>query len=176
MFLETPSRDALIKLSSHSSLTRDPSAPQRANDQKMESVKSDPELLELTKQQKALHDDLISTYHKTGLAKGTSVHTEYLGLQRRVRAKRKQLEKRAADETYQEYFDNVGNQIIDANFQGKPLCFGPKHSTVLKAVEERKLGGGRKTRYDNRDTLFDAEMDRGTPLRIVVRPFGWASK
>jgi uncharacterized protein DUF3435 len=146
MFLETPSRDALIKLSSHSSLTRDPSAPQCPSDKKMESVKNDPELLGLMNRQKALRDDLISRFHRICLAEGTSAHTEYLGLQRKVRAKQKQLEKRAAGETYKEFFDNVGNQIIEANFLGKPLCFDPQHSTVLP--ERRVLAD---LEFKNRD-------------------------
>ena len=48
IFLETPSRDALIKLSSNSSLTRDPSAPQDLDDKHKKSIESNPELLQLT--------------------------------------------------------------------------------------------------------------------------------
>lgn len=47
MFLETPSKDALIKLSSNSGLTCDPSAPQHLDNKQKEAISKEPELLEL---------------------------------------------------------------------------------------------------------------------------------
>lgn len=47
IFLETPSRDALIKLSSNSGLTRDPSAPQELSQEQRDPIAKDPELLEV---------------------------------------------------------------------------------------------------------------------------------
>jgi hypothetical protein len=73
IFLETPSRDALIKLSSNSSLTRDPSAPQDLDDKHKKSIESNPELLELTDRRNALRRDIIAKYQKICRSKGTNM-------------------------------------------------------------------------------------------------------
>jgi Protein of unknown function (DUF3435) len=76
IFLETPSRDALIKLSSNSSLTRDPSAPQDLDDKHKKSIESNPELLELTDQRNALRRDIIAKCQKICRSEGTSENND----------------------------------------------------------------------------------------------------
>lgn len=136
IFLETPSRNALLKLSSNSGLTRDPSAPQHLNDEQKNSIRKSPEILELKNQRDRSRKGIIAKYGKIGLSRGTPEHTEYNMIMREFRAKRKQLEKATLDQTYEEFFNNIGNQVIEANFQGNPLCFTPQTSTVLPERKE----------------------------------------
>ena len=46
-FMETPARDALLKLSSNASLTRDASVPQALTDSQKHSLEKNPELAQL---------------------------------------------------------------------------------------------------------------------------------
>jgi len=140
IFLETPSRDALIKLSSNSSLTRDPSAPQDLDDKHKKSIESNPELLELTDRRNALRRDIIAKYQKICRSKGTSENNEYEDVKRKIHALRKKLEKSGFHQMYEEYFNNVGNTIIEANYQGNPVSFDPNLSTL---PENRALGTAR---------------------------------
>lgn len=155
IFLETPSRNALLKLSSNSGLTRDPSAPQHLNDEQKNSIRKNPEILELEHQRDRSRKGIIAKYGKICLSRGTPEHTEYNMIMREVRAKRKQLEKATLDQTYEEFFNNIGNQIIEANFRGNPLCFTPQTSTVLP--ERKELAD---LEFKNRDasTVSDEEL------------------
>lgn len=104
IFLETPSREALIKLSSNSGLTRDPSAPQHLNDEHKKVISKDLELLELKSSQDALRKHLIAQYGQIRLSHGTSEYSDYRTMQCQVRAKQKQLEKAALDQMYNDFF------------------------------------------------------------------------
>ncbi|KAK5687846.1 hypothetical protein LTS12_028973, partial [Elasticomyces elasticus] len=118
MFLETPSKDALIKLSSNSGLTRDPSAPQHLDDEQKEAISKEPELLELKSQRDALRKHLVAQYGQIGLSQGTPEYSGYQIMQCRVRAKQKQLQKTALDQMYDDFFNEVGNQIIERISKG----------------------------------------------------------
>ena len=71
IFLETPSRNALLKLSSNSGLTRDPSAPQHLTDEQKNSIRKNPEILELEHQRGSLRKGIIAKYNKICLSRGT---------------------------------------------------------------------------------------------------------
>ena len=55
---------------------------------------------------------------------------------------------------YEEYFNNVGNTIIEANYQGNPVSFDPNLSTL---PENRALGD---LEFKNRDAsdVSDEEL------------------
>lgn len=90
-FLETPSRDVLIKLSSYSSLTHDPSALQRLTDEQKESIKKNPKLLQLIKKHNSLCYNLIAKFYRICLLKGTPAYKEYKKAKYKVYTKHKQL-------------------------------------------------------------------------------------
>ncbi|KAN0073509.1 FluG domain protein [Elaphomyces granulatus] len=95
-FTETPARDALLKLSSNASLTRDISAPRDLTDQQ--------------KQELELRSNTMNS------------------------------------------FDNIGNHIIEQNYQGKPLKFEPDVSHV---VPERKALTDLETCIDDVESVED---------------------
>lgn len=171
MFLETPSKDALIKLSSNSGLTRDPSAPQHLDDEQKEAISKDPELLELKSQRDALRKHLVAQYGQIRLSQGTPEYSGYQIMQCRVRAKQKQLQKTALDQMYDDFFNDVGNQIIEANFQGKPVYFNSQNTTALP--ERRELAD---LEFKNRDasTVSDKELleDRINSLKMRLDLYG----
>jgi hypothetical protein len=75
--LETPSRDALIKLLSHLSLTRNPLAPQELSGKQKKTIKRNPEYLKLVKKRDNLCVDLIVKFGKINWSHGTSDFKEY---------------------------------------------------------------------------------------------------
>ena len=61
-FMETPARDALLKLSSNASLTRDISAPQDLTGQQKQELEKHPELSSLKRECNNLRNQLIATH------------------------------------------------------------------------------------------------------------------
>jgi len=61
--METPARDALLKLSSNASLIQDASAPQELTGQQKQELKKDQEFMSLKWGCKAFRDNLITEYH-----------------------------------------------------------------------------------------------------------------
>lgn len=143
-----------MELSSNSGLTHDPSAPQHLNDEHKKVISKDPELLDLKSQQDALCKHLVAQYGQIHLSHGTSEYVDYRTMQCQVRAKQKQ-EKTALDQMYNDFFNNIGNEIIEANFQGKPVCFSPQNPMILP--ERRALAD---LEFKNRDasTVSDEEL------------------
>lgn len=134
-FMEIPARDALLKLSSNASLTRDASAPQELTNQQKQELEKDQELMSLKQECKAFCDSLIAEYHQLHRARGTELYKKFQKLQNKVRAKRKKNHESAKRKHYSEFFENIGNQIIEWNYQGKPIKFEPNVSHV---IPERK--------------------------------------
>jgi hypothetical protein len=58
-FMGTPTRDALIKLATNSSLTRDASVPQHLSDEKKQEIEQLTELTDLKRKRDQLRRDLI---------------------------------------------------------------------------------------------------------------------
>ncbi|PYI25427.1 hypothetical protein BP00DRAFT_490913 [Aspergillus indologenus CBS 114.80] len=150
-FMETPARDALLKFSSNASLTRDASAPQDLTKSEKEALEDDPDLLKLK------HN------------RGTEIYREFHNLQLKIRSTRKTLYKSAKETKYKDFFENVGNTIIEQNFKGKPIEFKPDFSHILP--ERRMIAG---LEFKNRDvnTVDDTELMedriRSLELRLAL--------
>lgn len=153
--METPARDALLKLSSNASLTWDASAPQELTDQQKQELEKDQELMSLKRECKAFCDNLIAEYHQLHRARGTELYKEFQKLQNKVRAKRKKNHESAKRKHYSESFENIGNQIIEQNYQGKPIKFEPNVSHV---IPERKALADLEFKNQDVDTVNDAEL------------------
>ncbi|KAH8688703.1 hypothetical protein BGW36DRAFT_434002 [Talaromyces proteolyticus] len=103
----TPTRDTLIKLATNSGLTRDPSVPQGLNYKRKEEIEKGHELCTLKNRYDTLRTDLIA------------------------RSERKRRYKAAEVEQHKSLFDIIRNQIIEGNYEGKPVTFEPDTSHVL---------------------------------------------
>jgi hypothetical protein len=115
-FMETPARDALIKLATNSGLTRDASVPQDLSDEQKKGLEKDPELSELKGERDMLRAELIALHHQLHKSRGTELFREFMKAQKKVRAERKKLHKAAKDEQHKKFFENVGNHIIEQNY------------------------------------------------------------
>ncbi|KAI9035156.1 uncharacterized protein KD926_004451 [Aspergillus affinis] len=151
----TPTRDALIKLATNSSLTRDASVPQNLSDEKKHEIEQLTELSDLKRNRDQLRRDLIAQYHQLHKARGTALYSEFERAQKQVRAKRKKLHKVAKDEQHDDFFKHVGNHIVEGNYQGKPLTFEPDISHV---VPERKALADLEFKNRDVDKISDAEL------------------
>lgn len=136
-FMETPTRDALLKLSSNASLTQDASAPRELTDQQKQELEKDQELMSLKRECKAFCDNLIAENHQLHRARGTELYKNFQKLQNKVRAKRKKNHESAKRKHYSEFFENLGNQIIERNYQGKPIKFEPNVSHVIPDKQQK---------------------------------------
>jgi hypothetical protein len=156
-FMETPARDALLKLACNSSLTRDASAPQHLPKQEKECIEMDPELYKLKKECNAFRHELIAEYHQLTKARKADParYDRYRRLQNQVRAKRKKLHTDAKDKMYDNFFEHVGNHIIDQNYQGIPVEFEPDTSHIQP---ERKVLADLEFKNRDVDTVDDAEL------------------
>jgi hypothetical protein len=105
-FMETPARDALLKLACNSSLTRDASAPQHLPEQEKECIEMNPELSKLKLECNAFRHELIAEYHQLTKARKADParYDQYRRLQNQVRAKRKKLHTDAKDKMYDNFF------------------------------------------------------------------------
>ena len=160
IFMQTPTRDSLLNLACHGNLTRDESAPQHLNAEQKESIEMDAEL----------GDELISEFHKLKKAEGASDarFTEMKRLQQKIRTRRKQLERRAQKVARKEFFDSIGNRIIEQNQQGTPVTFTPDVSNIQP--ERIALA---ELEFKNRDvdTIDDTELieDRIRSLELRLK-------
>lgn len=168
-FMETPARDTLLKLASNTSLTRDPSAPQVLTTAQKEELERHPELMKLKRDYQALRHDLISKYHRLHKAKGTAIYECYLSLQKNVRAMRKKIHESAKKDAYREFFENVGNHIIEQNYQGKPTLVETNLSHI---PAERKALADLEFQNRDVDTVTDIELMedriRSLEMRLVL--------
>lgn len=130
-FLGTPARDALIKLSTNSSITRDPSAPKELTPAQRQSVEKEPELMAAEKDHIMFRDDLIAEYGKISNVRDMALLQEYRRRYNKVRSTREKLLKQKMKEVYHEFFDTVGDTIIEKNYQGEAINFEPDASSIL---------------------------------------------
>lgn len=146
VYLGTPTRDALIKLSTNSSITRDPSAPQELTPAQKQSVEKDPELLEAEEDWITRRDELIAEYGTISKITDLDILQDYRQLRNKPRTIRKRLHKKEKDKTYKEHFDNVGDTIIEKNYRGEDTTYEPDTSSILP---ERKALAALE--FQNRD-------------------------
>ncbi|PYI07380.1 FluG domain protein [Aspergillus sclerotiicarbonarius CBS 121057] len=154
-FMGTPARDALLNLSSTAGLTRDASAPQDLSLGQKEKLEQTPELMEAKRECKALRNDLIARYHQICKAKGTMAYANYQKLRNNVRSKRKKIYETAKTDSRVEFFETVGNHIIEKNYQRDPITFQPELS---HAIPERKAIADLEFKNRDADAVNDAEL------------------
>ncbi|KAG5301230.1 FluG domain-containing protein [Histoplasma ohiense] len=135
VFLETAAKDALIKLSCHSDLTHDPSAPKHLNDDQKKTVKKDMKLGELKNKHQCLRNDLIAQYGQLKNARDTEV-CRYHRLGQQIRFRWKKLQKKVFKKAYHDFFENVSNNIIEKNYHSQDTSFVPDTSLVLPEWKE----------------------------------------
>ncbi|PYH94545.1 FluG domain protein [Aspergillus ellipticus CBS 707.79] len=157
VFMETPTRDSLLKLASNASLTRDASVPHHLSSTQKAAIEKDREIFELKRDCEKIRDDLIAQHHGLKKAKeaGDKRHSEFQRLQARVRAKQKQLQKRARNRVREEFFGSVGNQIIEYNYNGNPLSFTPNTEHIQP---ERTALAQLEFKNRDADTVDDEEL------------------
>lgn len=95
---------------------------------------------------KAVREDLIAEFHQLQKANGSTRHDKYRKLQSRVRALRKRLYDNTKRTVYDEFFRNIGSQIIKQNHRGKLVRFELETSHIQP--ERRVLT---KLEFKNRD-------------------------
>jgi Protein of unknown function (DUF3435) len=105
-FMETPARNALLKLSSNASLTWDASAPQDLTD-----LEIDLELSNLKCERNAICKDLIEIYHRLHNGKGTELYGKFFKAKNKVQTKRKKIHESAKKQKHKGFFKNIGNHI-----------------------------------------------------------------
>lgn len=154
-FMETPTRDALMKLATNSGLTRDASVPQELSHERKKELENDVELKNLKRKRDTLRAELIAVYHQLQKARGTDLYTKFQKTQNKIRSERKKLYTTAKDEQHESFFKNVGNQIIKRNYQGKTTTFEPDTSHV---VPERKALADLKFKNRDVDKINDTEL------------------
>ncbi|KMU88075.1 hypothetical protein CIHG_05843 [Coccidioides immitis H538.4] len=123
IYLGTPTSEALNKLSTHASLTRDPAAPQCLTKEQKEAVENYPELIQAKQEHHNCKQQLVLWYGKIQKAAGTLEAQEYVKINWLVRATHKKLQKCAFEQVYDEYFQSIGNTIIKQNYCRQPIRF-----------------------------------------------------
>ncbi|GBF64107.1 hypothetical protein TMEN_6779 [Trichophyton mentagrophytes] len=165
-FLGTATRDALIKLSTNSSLTLDPAAPQGLSDKQKENIRNHPKFLKIEEERIQYRDDLIAEYSMISKVTNNEKRQYYRKLYSNSRSTLQKLHKKAATDTYKAYFANIGNVIIEKNYHGETISFDPNTSSILP--ERRDLAA---VKYKNRDAsnVTDEEMVEDHIRSLEVR-------
>ncbi|CAG8079571.1 unnamed protein product [Penicillium nalgiovense] len=170
IYMGTPTRDSLLNLAIHANLKRDASAPHDLSIEQKESLEMDSELRDLRKAHKSLRITLIAEFRhlqKAREANDARWH-EYTRLQNKTWARQRKLYRKAKKTARDEFFQNIGNQIIERNHQGNPIIFTPDTSHIQP--ERRALS---RLEFKNRDvdTLSDAELleDRIQSLELRLK-------
>lgn len=106
-----------MNLAYYRNLTRDALALQKLNTKQKEAIETEAELYDLKKAVKSTRDELISEFHKLKKAEGASDPrvSEMKQIQKKIRTRRKMLERRAQKIARKEFFDSIGNRIIEQN-------------------------------------------------------------
>ena len=145
-FLETPSTNTLIKLSTKANLTRDISAFQELSFQLKQNLEKNPELTSLQYKRDLLRVQLISKYHQLYKNRKTDLYKNFKKAQNKVRTEKKKFYISAKDKQYNKFFENIGNQIIENNYQNKPIKF---ESDIFYIVPEKRIFA--EFKFKNRD-------------------------
>lgn len=157
VFMQTPARNALISLASNASLTRDASAPQELTAARKEAIETNPELQMLIRECASTREALISKFNSIKKAAEAQDidHKHLKKLQSEIRAKRKRLFRSALNAQHKEFFDQVGNHIIEKNHQGTPI----KHSADVSHIQpERRELADLEFKNRDADTIDDKEL------------------
>ncbi|EQL28040.1 hypothetical protein BDFG_09181 [Blastomyces dermatitidis ATCC 26199] len=121
--------DAMIRLSTNSSITRDPSAPRGLTPAQRRSVEGGPNLMALERDCIEFRDALITEYGTLSKIKDMTILQDYRQRCNKVRTTRRLLLKETGDKAYQDHFDNIGDIIIEMNYSGEGCPYNPGTSS-----------------------------------------------
>lgn len=170
IYMGTPTRDSLLNLAIHANLKRDASAPQDLTIEQKESLEMDSELRDLRKAHKSLRITLLAEFRRLQKAREANDARwhEFIRLRNKIWARHRKLYRKAKKTARDEFFQNIGNQIIERNHQGNPIIFTPDASHIQP--ERRALS---HLEFKNRDvdTVGDAELleDRIQSLELRLK-------
>ena len=134
-FLEVPSRDALVKLSGHMSLTRDPSVVTSVKVNHA-SINSNPGVKYHESVRSQLRNDIIRDYGTIKKSMGTTIYKDYLTEERRLKSLKMKLKRDLEITARQEFFRDASSRYIDEQRRGIHTEFvEPKPNFQ---IEERK--------------------------------------
>jgi len=167
-YLGTPSRDAIVRLASHMSLTRDPRVrtamssiptPHKVPDHDLEMLDED-----LRNQRCAI----VAKYGSLKKASGTALYTAYMKTQKAGRALRKKSARKQQERQRKEWFDNLGCNEIDRQRRGIAPLYLPEAPTLH--FPERKQLAEKLFRNEDVDTLPEdtVRADRILALEAMV--------
>ncbi|KAF1815641.1 hypothetical protein P152DRAFT_192051 [Eremomyces bilateralis CBS 781.70] len=180
-FLEVPSKDALIKLAGHMSLTRDPSA---ADSIKVENsaIDRDRSIQQIQKLCLQLRKNPTETFGKIKNGAGTELYEKYQSEQRHLRNERMRLKRELEEEARRQYFRTAGTRYIDEQRRGiareyiepKPVFQFEERERLaallfqnrdVREVSEEELYTQRIAAMDNLINLCGRHMTRPAPRR-----------
>lgn len=132
IFMGTPARKSLLDLATHASITRDPSGRQGLTDAQKEKVGSDEKTEEKKEKAQELRRALIEEYGQLKIAKDAEDerHREFISLQNSIKSQRKRDSDKMLYSVREQFFKEVGDRIIQANLEGKPIEYKPDTSQI----------------------------------------------
>lgn len=123
-YLETSSRNALVRLASHMSLTRDPRAMAAIRQSlKMHVQHDDSEVRELEEKARTLKANITGRFGMIKCAVGTTLYDDYQNTLADLRRRKKQVERETFESTWDEYFKRVGCEEIDRQRRGQKSTY-----------------------------------------------------
>ncbi|OJD22769.1 hypothetical protein ACJ73_05881 [Blastomyces percursus] len=121
----------MIKLSTNSSITRDPTAPHGRTPAQRRSVERDPNLMALERDRIEFRDALIAEYGTLSKIKDMTILQDYRQRCNKIRTTRRRLLKETGDKAYKDHFENIGDIIIEMNYSGEGCPYDPDTSSIL---------------------------------------------
>ncbi|KAL2360537.1 hypothetical protein RJZ56_006600 [Blastomyces dermatitidis] len=158
--------DAMIRLSTNSSITRDPSAPRGLTPAQRRSVEGGPNLMALERDCIEFRDALITGYGTLSKIKDMTILQDYRQRCNKVRTTRRLLLKETGDKAYQDHFDNIGDIIIEMNYSGEALVAIEFQNRDVNTVPDEELMEDRIKSLDLRLTLSRLTI----PRHLASRP------
>ena len=121
-FLETPSREGIMRLASHMSLTRDVNSPTALSQSQIDEIRADPVLCAAKDDRDVLRGKLVKEYRHLKVAKEAdpSGYTQYKQLQRDAKAVDMKLRRKALTKVRDRFFASAGARYIEQ--QNAPSC------------------------------------------------------
>ena len=112
-FLGRPSANALIKATGHMSRSVDPRAPVALTESQLNSLKTDPRVVEHRALRDSLSETLRKKYGTVQKAKGTELHELYLKANLQLKNEKNKLYSSAKKEFRQQFFDTIDTNEVN---------------------------------------------------------------
>ncbi|KAF1349750.1 hypothetical protein BDV97DRAFT_295949 [Delphinella strobiligena] len=167
-YLGTPSRDAIVRLASHMSLTRDPRVHAAISSVPEAQEDSDPILIKLKQEMGDRRFNIIANYGSINKAKGTDSHKDYTRIQHAVRARKKKFSRDQREGRREDWFDNLGCNEIERQRKGLEPQHLPETPTLV--LQERKQLADTLFRNEDVNTRSEhtVRADRSRALKAMI--------